>query len=561
MCKQVWSLIVLCVLVIVSVSGTAIPASAATPAPTPLPPPTPIATEVRPADGAVMVYVPAGEFLMGSPESQGDYGEHPQHTVHLNAFWIDQTEVTNCQFEAFVEATGYRTDAEKEGDGALYIGGGSFLTIEGADWRHPERPDSDIAERMALPVVQVSWNDAQAYCKWAGARLPTEAEWEKACRGMDGRRYPWGDQKSNCEYAVIHDFNLGLACGRGEPWPAGSKPAGASPYGALDMAGNVWEWVSDWYDARYYAHSPASNPQGPDEGTDRTDRGGSWVNRYVASGGSDISLRCATRGGFVPPTNRTNIGGFRCAVADSDLAAQATSPTSSVLFIGDVDSSSLDYYFPMLAASCDQPIKIESQRFTVDLYSLKDQWRRGAIGPKPGSVVKEIRTGKWDVVVLSQDMTGYIDQTEDFYEYAGKFNEEIKQSGAETVLNMTEGSDPSVTTDDIAAIYSQAGADLGVKVAPVALAFQRSLQERPDLDVYDENGRPTEHGYYLMMCVLYATIFDQNPDSLSYRMASAELPPEGVFFWEEEISEEDATFLRQVAWETVTEYRAQQGTQ
>jgi formylglycine-generating enzyme required for sulfatase activity len=257
-----------------------------------------------------MVGVPAGEFIMGSPDGEGADDEHPQHAVTLDAFWIDHTEVTNAQFEQFVQATGHRTDAETWDGGWVCDSSGSCGQVEGADWRHPEGPASDIRERTQHPVVQVSWNDARAYCDWAGARLPTEAEWEKAARGTDGRRYPWGNQDATCEYAVMND-GTGNSCGQGDKaWPVGSKPAGASPYGALDMAGNVWEWVADWYAADTYAHSPQQNPTGPGTGDGRGARGGSWTH--------DLDFaRSAYRGGWGNPDARLYIYGFRCAVATS----------------------------------------------------------------------------------------------------------------------------------------------------------------------------------------------------------------------------------------------------
>jgi formylglycine-generating enzyme required for sulfatase activity len=280
------------------------------------------ATQVRAADGAVMVYVPAGEFLMGSPAGEGKSDEWPQHTVYLDGFWIDHTEVTNRQFEMFVTATGYRTEAENEGTGTVWNGDSVIYSenLSGADWRHPEGPDSSIVELLDVPVVQVSRDDAQAYCEWAGGRLPTEAQWEKAACGTDDRRYPWGDEEPSCQYIVMQD-NSGMGCGQGrKPWPVGSKPDGASPYGAMDMLGNVWETVADWYGIDYYAHSPASNPQGPDKGT-LTARGGSWIEPARAN-----RHRCASRSGKQAANSRHNIGGFRCAVP----APTATIPVEPV---------------------------------------------------------------------------------------------------------------------------------------------------------------------------------------------------------------------------------------
>ncbi|GAK53500.1 hypothetical protein U14_04765 [Candidatus Moduliflexus flocculans] len=221
------------------------------------------ATQVRETDGATMVYVPSGEFLMGSPMLGGNSNEWPQHIVYLNGFWIDRTEVTNRQFETFVQATGYRTKAEREGSSYVRVGlslVGGIRLVKGADWRHPEGPGSSIAGRENEPMIQTAWEDAQAYCEWAGTRLPTEAEWEKAACGVDDRRYPWGNEEPNCHYAVMQD-SRGVGCGQGwKPWPVGSKPAGTSPYGALDMAGNANEYVADWYNEQYYASSPVSSP-------------------------------------------------------------------------------------------------------------------------------------------------------------------------------------------------------------------------------------------------------------------------------------------------------------
>ena len=284
----------------------------ATPTDTPVPPaptPTPAqlvagATQLWEKDGSVMVYVPAGEFTVGSPEGEGNDDEHPQHNVYVSAFWIDQAEVTNEQFARFVDATGHSTDAEKDGWGWVWAGsewqqiGSEWQQIEGADWRHPDGPEMTIADRMDHPVVQVSWSDAQVYCQWAGKRLPTEAEWEKAARGMGGRKYPWGDtfdgKKLNYS-GTDHGYEYTS--------PVGSYPAGASPYGALDMAGNVWEWCQDRYGSDYYAGSPPRDPQGPDSGEYRVVRGGSW---YDAEGGVRVALRYR----FVPDPQYTV--GFRC---------------------------------------------------------------------------------------------------------------------------------------------------------------------------------------------------------------------------------------------------------
>jgi formylglycine-generating enzyme required for sulfatase activity len=212
-----------------------------------------------------MVHVPAGEFIMGSDREDR---EQPVHTVYLDAFYIDETEVTNAQYRTCVEAGG----CDAPSDTMLY-------------------DDADYAQ---YPVVYVSWYDADAYCRWAGKRLPTEAEWEKAARGTDGRTYPWGEG-IDCDHAQSFD------CHGDEKVPVGSKPKGASPYGALDMAGNVQEWVADWYDSGYYSQSPGRNPPGPDSGKYRVVRGGRARN----------SIRSAYRMNLPPGVLRSETG-FRC---------------------------------------------------------------------------------------------------------------------------------------------------------------------------------------------------------------------------------------------------------
>jgi formylglycine-generating enzyme required for sulfatase activity len=238
-------------------------------------------TWVRPADGAEMVFVPAGQFQMGSTDTDPDGGdeEKPAHGVTLDAFWVDKTEVTNEQYRQCVEA------------GACE---------EPSCW---DNGDLNAADH---PVVCVTWDDAQAYAEWAGGRLPTEAEWEKAARGTDGRLYPWGGNAPDCQ-----DANCKGCMGRTSR--AGSYPDGASPYGALDMAGNVWEWVSDWYEETYYSDAPPQNPQGPDSGERRVVRGGSFDM-------SESRLRTTFRIGNRPAYSNWDLG-FRVVLPANDSSA------------------------------------------------------------------------------------------------------------------------------------------------------------------------------------------------------------------------------------------------
>ncbi|MHC9539634.1 MAG: formylglycine-generating enzyme family protein [Vulcanimicrobiota bacterium] len=221
---------------------------------------------VNPKDGAAMIIIPAGEFLMGSPEGTGSDDEHPQHRVYLDAYYIYKYEVTNGQFARFVKETRYKA-----------VG----------NWKEYAK-----SGRERHPVVNITWNDAAAYCKWAGGSLPTEAQWEKAARGSNGRDYPWGNTwDGNCCNGGKGPKVSGMADisgGRGTA-PVGSFPSGVSPYGVHDMAGNVWEWCSDWYDENYYRSSPSKNPEGPGSGSSRILRGGSWGNDGAGC------FRCAYR--------------------------------------------------------------------------------------------------------------------------------------------------------------------------------------------------------------------------------------------------------------------------
>lgn len=295
---------------------TAAPSKTKTPAPTktftPKPPtftPTPGigSTMISEKDGMILVYVPAGEFTMGSDTGSSD--EQPVHQVYLDAFWIDQTEVTYGMFSDFVEETGYQTEAEEKGWSYAYVGS-TWEEVSGADWQHPTGPGLAITEDTK-PVIHVSWNDAVAYCKWAGRGLPTEAQWEKAARGTDGRTYPWGDTfdgeivnfcDANCPFGwADKSFDDGYA----DVSPVGSYPAGASIYGALDMAGNVWEWVSSLYQP--YPYDANDGREDLSASGSRALRGGSWINL-------DYHVRSANRN-WSDPTNSNDYVGFRCSLS------------------------------------------------------------------------------------------------------------------------------------------------------------------------------------------------------------------------------------------------------
>jgi sulfatase modifying factor 1 len=248
--------------------------------------PGPDGAQVTGKDGAPMVLIPEGPFLMGSNE--GLPNERPEHKVSLDAYHIDQFEVTIKLFSKFLEET-----------------------------KHPAPPlweEDAEGVTASRPAVGVSWLDAQAYCKWAGERLPTEAEWEKAARGTDGRRYPWGHMQP---FVDIANYNRGQWVSYaitlipvdtlgGMSVRHGSKEGGKSPYGLYHMAGNAAEWVSDWYDREYYAKSPDKNPKGPADGDRRVIRGGSWND-------TPAGLRASSRIAAEPDFQDLTVG-FRCAM-------------------------------------------------------------------------------------------------------------------------------------------------------------------------------------------------------------------------------------------------------
>lgn len=272
--------------------------------------PTPILVKesvmTNPVDGAMLSYIPAGEFEMGADPQEGYdvctqvrnscqlswfEGEAPRHMVYLDNFWMYQMEVTNFQYAAFLNELGNQNEG-----GATWLSVYALIHQSGGDWQ----ADSGYDEH---PVVQVTWYGAAAYCEWAGGRLPTEAEWEKAARGgLEGKIYPWGDESPTCRFGAENGARF-------EECDDGTVPVGsfaANGYGLYDMAGNAWEWVADWYDENYYQNSTDVNPTGLENGTHRVLRGGSW-------NGYRINLRSANRGRYYPDETWFSRG-FRCVI-------------------------------------------------------------------------------------------------------------------------------------------------------------------------------------------------------------------------------------------------------
>ena len=293
-------------------------------------------TRTRPYDGMTMVYVPAGQFGMGTSDAQLDnamqvcfemydedkyckrsaYGsEQPVHTVALDAFWIDQTEVTNSQFLTFLRERGNQAE-----DGISWLEPGAGHN--GIVYGYVKEIDGKFRIEGGYedyPVIEVSWYGAAAYCDWVGGRLPTEAEWEYAARGPDSHLYPWGNTFDGARVNYRDASFTSQAFGQDREsddgyarWaPVGSYPDGGSWCGALDMAGNVWEWVSDRWSANYYGESPETNPEGPASGDLRIGRGGSWFDERW-------HVRSNYRKGLSPSSSRMHWIGFRCVVpADS----------------------------------------------------------------------------------------------------------------------------------------------------------------------------------------------------------------------------------------------------
>ncbi len=309
---------------------TAAPATARTPPPGPAP------------EG--MAWIPGGEFWMGSNEEHYQ-DARPVHLVRVSGFWMDKTEVTNRQFEKFVGATGYVTVAERKPKAEDFPGAPPEMLVPGslaftppkeevaldnhtswwrylpgAQWRHPEGPGSDTRGREDHPVVHVAWEDAVAYARWAGKRLPTEAEWELAARGgLDRKKYVWGDDLAPGGKWLTNVWQgrfpaeNSRADGFHRTAPAGAFAANG--FGLSEMAGNVWEWCADWYRPDYYAQSPAQDPKGPDSSFDpnepqtpkRVMRGGS----FLCSDAYCVRYVPGARGKGAPDTGLSHLG-FRC---------------------------------------------------------------------------------------------------------------------------------------------------------------------------------------------------------------------------------------------------------
>lgn len=317
----------------------------------------PLGPQPRPAGPAPdgMVWIPGGTFIMGTSDSNRHFFDAPKHEVEVGGFWMDQTEVTNEQFAEFVKATGYVTVAERkptlesiraglppgtpDPPPEVLVPGSLVFTpppgpvpnhhsywwkwVPGACWKHPEGPGSDIAGRMNHPVVHVAWADAVAYAKWAGKRLPTEAEWEFAARGgLVDKKYVWGDEapdhggqwRCNIWQGDFPHTNT-KADGYVRTAPVKTYPPNA--FGLYDMAGNVWEWCSDWYRPDYYLNSPRRNPTGPASSYDpqepnplapkRVTRGGS----FLCSDGFCSRYKPYGRGRDEVDSSQSHVG-FRC---------------------------------------------------------------------------------------------------------------------------------------------------------------------------------------------------------------------------------------------------------
>jgi formylglycine-generating enzyme len=292
----------------------------------------------RPRSGRGLVDLPGGTYAMGDAFDEGYAadGEGPVHAVTVGAFRIDATTVTNADFARFAKATGHVTLAERDGFSAVFepafqAAGGSprdvtgrnetvpwWIGVRGASWRAPEGPGSGIGQRSHHPVVHVGFDDALAYCRWAGKRLPTEAEWEYAARGgLESRRFPWGDDLEPADGHRMNvwqgDFPTHNTLDDGYLTTAPARWYEPNGFGLFQMAGNVWEWCADWFSPTAYADragAPVTDPTGPAQGTGRVMRGGS----YLCHASYCHRYRVAARSSSLPDSTAGNLG-FRC-VAD-----------------------------------------------------------------------------------------------------------------------------------------------------------------------------------------------------------------------------------------------------
>lgn len=278
-----------------------------------------------------LVELTGGEFTMGTADAQGypSDGEGPEHRVEVSAFSIGRHTVTNDRFAEFIDATGYRTSAEQFGNSFVFAGllpdvfpdtravanAPWWREVLGADWRHPEGPQSNLSDRGDHPVIHVSWLDATAFCEWSGTRLPTEAEWEYAARGgVEGAHFPWGHDRDPGGEHLMNVYQGEFPQGDlGDDGFVGPCPVGsfaANGFGLHEMTGNVWEWCGDWFDPAYYARSPREDPTGPESGTARVMRGGS----YLCHESYCWRYRVDARSANTPDSTTGNIG-FRVVAA------------------------------------------------------------------------------------------------------------------------------------------------------------------------------------------------------------------------------------------------------
>lgn len=320
-----------------------------------------------------MVWIPGGKFLMGSRDGNED--ERPVHEVELTGFWMDATEVTNAEYKRFTDATGYVTLAERTPKREDFIGLADLSQIrdedlvpssicfnpnfdreaialvrqnpanvnwpylvwkmqKGANWRHPNGPESTIDDKLDHPVVHIAWDDAIEYCKWAGKRLPTEAEYEYAARGgLSQKEYPWGDTLFDGKQWRLNvwqgEFPVEHTVKDGFEFTAPVKSFPPNNFGLYDITGNVWEWCSDWYQPGYYADSPRRDPRGPVDSFDRNEPG---IPKRVQRGGSFmcnanycLGYRCAARMKG-EPTSASFHCGFRCVLSAADYEAFVKAP-------------------------------------------------------------------------------------------------------------------------------------------------------------------------------------------------------------------------------------------